>query len=157
MKLQRVLTWQEFQRRLSESFLWGLLKDKMHNLKYYKAVKGLIFCKNKFLVLEKENFVGGKFEVPGGRKDSGESDEETLKREIKEEVGLEVEIVRLLNVWYLDLPEKGIHLDGKTYLCKSDIDKVKLSKEHITYRWIEKEELKKLDCPNWLKEAISKL
>lgn len=126
-------------------------------MKTYNAVKGLISCKDKYLILEKENFLGGKYEVSGGRKDSGETDEETLKREIKEETGLEVEIQKLLNKWSLDLPEKGIHLDGKTYLCKSYSDGVKLSKEHINYKWVSKDELKDLDCPDWLKDAISRL
>jgi len=63
----------------------------------------------------------------------------------------------LLNEWSLDLKEKGIHLDGKTYLCESNSDNVVLSDEHFNYKWIERKELEKLDCPNWLKDAIFKL
>ncbi len=78
-----------------------------------------------------------------------------MKREVKEEVGLKIEIQRVLNEWSLDLPEKGIHLDGKTYLCKSNSDKIILSEEHIKYKWIEKEELKDLDCPDWKMQFLN--
>ncbi|MCK4729862.1 MAG: NUDIX domain-containing protein [Candidatus Aenigmarchaeota archaeon] len=107
--------------------------------------------------LQNECFIGGKYEVPGGRKEFGETDDEALKREIKEEVGLEIKIQELLNEWSLDLKEKGIHLDGKTYLCESNSDNVILSDKHLNYKWIERKELENLDCPNWLKDAISKL
>ncbi len=130
----------------------------MTKLKHYQAIKGLILFQNKILVLEKEDFIGGRYEVPGGRKDElNESDESTLKREVKEEVDLEIKIKKLLNIWSLDLPQKGIHLDGKTYLCEALSDKVKLSEEHISFKWVTKEELRKLDVPDWLKEAISKI
>ena len=40
----------------------------------------------------------GKWDLPGGGFEFGESPEETLKREIKEETGLDVSSYRLLNV-----------------------------------------------------------
>jgi 8-oxo-dGTP diphosphatase len=126
-------------------------------LKNYEALKGLIQYKNKFLIIETKGFVGGRYEIPGGRKKPRENEKIALKREVMEEVGLEIRIIRLLNTWFLDLPEKGIHLDGKTYLCKSDSNQVRLSGEHINYLWVSKEELKKLDVPFWLKDGISKL
>ena len=139
-------------------YVFKFFSNNMANLKDYKAVKGLIFYQNKALILEKEEFIGGKYEIPGGRKiDPKESDEVALKREVKEEVGLEIKVERWLNKWSLDLLKKGIHLDGKTYLCEAYTDKVALSEEHISYKWVLKEELTKLDFPIWLKEAISKL
>jgi len=43
------------------------------------------------------------------------------------------------------------------HLCESNSDNVVLSDEHFNYKWIERKELEKLDCPNWLKDAIFKL
>jgi 8-oxo-dGTP diphosphatase len=126
-------------------------------LKYYEAVKALIQYKNKFLVLKKEDFIGGKYDSPGGRKLPNEDDESALKREVKEEVGLEIKIIKLLNKWTLDLQKKGIHLDGKTYLCKSSSDNVRISEGHTSFSWVSKEKLKKLSIPSWLKNAISQL
>jgi len=126
-------------------------------LKKYKAVKALIRYKNKFLLLKKEDFIGGEYDLPGGRKNPQEDDESALEREVKEETGLKIKIVKLLNSWSLDLPEKGIHLDGKTYLCESYSDKVKIGEEHSGYIWVTKECLKKCNIPSWLEDAIYQL
>ena len=126
-------------------------------LEKYKAVKALIQYKDKFLLLKKEDFIGGECDLPGGRKNPQEDDESALKREVKEEIGLNIKIIKLLNSWSLDLPEKGIHLDGKTYLCESYSNKVKISEEHGGYIWVTREGLRKYNVPSWLENAIHQL
>ena len=49
------------------------------------SVKGLIVRNHKLLVLMKSS---GNFDLPGGRVECGESFEESLHREVKEETGL---------------------------------------------------------------------
>ncbi|KKW10205.1 MAG: NUDIX hydrolase [Parcubacteria group bacterium GW2011_GWA2_49_9] len=64
---------------------------------YYRvSVKGLVLdeTRTKFLVVQEDN---GFWELPGGGLDQGESPQEGLKREIKEEMGLEV-------TWVADNP-----------------------------------------------------
>jgi len=126
-------------------------------LKKYKSVKALTQYKNRFLLLKKEDFIGGEYDLPGGRKNPQENDESALKREVKEETGLDIKIIKVLNSWSLDLPEKGIHLDGKTYLCESYSDKVKISEEHGGYVWVTREGLRKYNLPSWLEDAIHQL
>lgn len=127
-------------------------------LKRYEAVKGLIQYGDKYLIVKQDKFIGGEYEVPGGRKNSpNESDEDALKREISEEVGLEVKIFQQLNEWSLQLPQFGIHLDGKTYFCKSYSNDVTRSEEHVYHEWVSMQKLEKLDIPPWLRDAIVKL
>ncbi|MBI2499058.1 NUDIX domain-containing protein [Candidatus Woesearchaeota archaeon] len=130
----------------------------MVDLKHFEAVKGIIFYQNRVLVVQAEKYEGGLYEVPGGRKkDTKESDEEALRREVLEEVGLEIRVKRLLNKWSVNLPKMGLHIDGKTYLCESSSNVVKLSGEHIDYKWLSLEELSGINIPGWLREAISNL
>lgn len=126
-------------------------------LKQQWAVKALIKYDEKFLVLKKEGFVGGNYDVPGGRKKKDEDDESTLKREVAEEVKLDIDIIRLLNDWEMDLPTKGFHLSGKTYLCSVDSDVIYLSDEHYEYKWFSKQEILDANIPFWLREAIGKV
>lgn len=59
---------------------------------YRISVKALILneTRTKFLVTQEED---GVWELPGGGLDHGESPEECLRREIKEEMGLEVTFI----------------------------------------------------------------
>lgn len=59
--------------------------------------------------------LGGLWEFPGGKIDAGESAPEALKREIKEELNAEIEVVRLLWRNLFHYPEKTI--DISFFLC----------------------------------------
>lgn len=60
----------------------------------------------------------GKWEIPGGAIEFGETLEEGLKREMKEEIGVEIEVIKMLQVADHILPEEGQHWVSPTYLCK---------------------------------------
>ena len=66
--------------------------------------------------------IHGKWEFPGGGIEFGEQAEEALLREVKEETGLEVEVVRLLpkvftNFW--DWPAGKLHVVILSFECKA--------------------------------------
>lgn len=66
-----------------------LLNMEIKNGYYRLSVKALIFdeSRTRFLLAQEDN---GKWELPGGGLDWGENFEEGIKREVKEEMGLEV-------------------------------------------------------------------
>ena len=71
-------------------------KIKIANKKipHYHVVVGLIRKNKKFLISKrfKNKFLGGLWELPGGKIKKGESARQCLKREIKEELDIQINI-----------------------------------------------------------------
>jgi 8-oxo-dGTP diphosphatase len=113
------------------------------------AVKGLILHEGKVLIIQRANddeIGGGTWELVGGKIEFGEDLETALVREIKEEVGLDVTVEKILyaTTFKTDPTRQVVIL---TYLCRSNNKDVVLSKEHIDYRWSTKEQLRLLLPP----------
>lgn len=124
--------------------------------KFGVATKAIIKNENgKFLVLyksETEEISPNEIDVPGGRMKFGEKAEESIKREVKEEVGINIEIVKPLRVW--GLIKDDLHLVGITFLAKYIDGEFMLSGEHTKYEWIDKEKILVGDYPEWIKEEF---
>ena len=111
--------------------------------KYFIAVKGLVFDGDKFLIIKRSAMARSKkgfWELPGGRLEFGETPEIALHREIQEEAGIEISIVKLLNSWIL-LRNNDTQTVGLTYLCIFKNGKVQLSQEHEEFAVINKDEI----------------
>ena len=89
------------------------------------------------------DFKGG-WEFPGGKIDAGETPEEALIREIKEELDTEVEVIELLDTVEYDYP--NFHLSMDCFICNIKSGDLVL-KEHEAAQWLTKETL---DSVNWL-------
>jgi len=60
----------------------------------------------------------GKWEIPGGSVEFGETFHNALQREVMEEIGVEIEIIELLGVSDHIIPEEKQHWVAPTYICK---------------------------------------
>lgn len=85
-----------------------------------------------------------KWEFPGGKMEAGESREEALRREIREELDTEINIGKLLCTVEYDYP--AFHLTMHCYLC-SVVSGTLVLKEHESARWLPAEALESVD---WL-------
>ena len=96
----------------------------------------------------------GIWEFPGGKIESGESREVALKREIQEELGVDIVIEDLICTTEYDYP--SFHLTMHCYLCNIASGEIEL-REHKSARWLTAETL---DSVEWLpadKEAIENI
>lgn len=126
--------------------------------RFYVAVKGLIFCDDKFLIIQRSDKTRGEFhywEFPGGRMEFGEKPEEALKREVKEETGLEIKPICPLNMWTF-FREENVQLVGVNFLCTTDSKKIQLSDEHLDYRWVEEAEVLSYNIHPTIKDEMAK-
>jgi 8-oxo-dGTP diphosphatase len=101
------------------------------------AVKSFIVKGNRILVIKRKNnnpHKPGAWEIPGGRLKPGENPFEGLKRETKEETGIEIEIMNPLGVHHFTRDD-GQKITMIIFLCKPLSDEVKLSNEHENYIW----------------------
>jgi 8-oxo-dGTP diphosphatase len=87
---------------------------------------------------EDVSFLPGVWEDIGGRIKQFEEPEHALRREVHEESGLQIEIVKPINVFHLFHGERIAANDMIiiTYWCKSRSDLVVLSHEHSEYLWL---------------------
>ena len=84
------------------------------------------------------------WEFPGGKMEVGETPEEALKREIREELSTEILVDGLFCTVEWDYPK--FHLTMHCYLCSLLTEALHLN-EHEAARWLAKEEL---DSVQWL-------
>jgi len=102
------------------------------------AVKSFVMNeKNELLLIKRRDndpHKPGMWEVPGGRLELGENPFKGLKRETKEETGLDVEILNPLGVHHFTRDDK-LNITMITFLCKPISHSVILSKEHTQYLW----------------------
>ena len=78
----------------------------------------LIFRAGKLLITQRHAQVhlGGLWEFPGGKREAGETFEQCLAREIREELGVEISVSELFEEVCHDYPEKSVHL--KFFICQ---------------------------------------
>ena len=94
------------------------------------------------------------WEFPGGKIEPGESPEDALKREIQEELGIDITIDEFLCTTNYNYP--SFHLTMHCYLCRVEAGEIEL-REHKSARWLRSEELGSVE---WLpadKDVIDKL
>ena len=98
---------------------------------------------------------GGLWKFMGGKIDPGETPEEALQRECREELALEIEGARIIDSVIHEYPEKTIRL---TLLeCRPKAGSVPQALEHQAIRWVTPEEMRTMPfCPADA-ELLSKL
>ena len=114
-------------------------------MKTVKVVAAII-CKENYIFATQRGYGDYKdwWEFPGGKVEPGETPEEALVREIKEELASDILVEKYLTTVEHDYPE--FHLSMACFCCSVKSGKLTLL-EHEAARWLPLDDLRQV---NWL-------
>jgi 8-oxo-dGTP diphosphatase len=106
-----------------------------------RVTAAIIFKGDNILIAKRSplKHLAGFWEFPGGKVEEGESEEQCLKREIMEELGIEINVMKFFKENIHEYSDRTILL--KAYLCEYINGKL-LLKDHDSVEWVEKTQLK---------------
>ncbi len=118
--------------------------------------------KDEVLILKRamESTTPGIWEIPGGGVEWGEDPVLALRREVNEECDLDVEIEGPIDIisYLKERDEYIVHAVNIVFkaFMKPDDQEVRISQEHIEYRWVRKNELNNLEISFFLTRLSTK-
>jgi len=127
--------------------------------RYPEATVGALVVnpKGEVLIVRSSKWAD-KHTVPGGHIELGESGEDAIRREVKEETGLDVEVLKLLLVQQAIYPKyycKHEHFVFMDYLCRTPDTRVKLDEKELQhYLWIDPCRALELDLEEYTRNFV---
>ncbi|MCI0745924.1 MAG: 8-oxo-dGTP diphosphatase MutT, partial [Verrucomicrobia subdivision 3 bacterium] len=111
-----------------------------------EVAAGLVFRDGKLLITQRppDSHLGGLWEFPGGKREPGESYEDCLRRELGEELGIEIVVGELVESVTHDYPEKTVTLQFFHCVWKSSEPQALGCPD---FRWVSPEELTGYEFP----------
>lgn len=99
----------------------------------------------------------GEWEPGSGRVESGETPVEAVHREAREETGLEVEVVGVVDTFHYYRGEGREEAIGIAFHCRAIGGELRLSAEHTAAEWVPFERLPLLETSDPLRAALATL
>lgn len=127
-------------------------------MRHVEVVAAIICYEDEILCMKrpkgKHEYASLKYEFPGGKIEVDETKIEALKREILEEMDMEIEVEKLFLVVNHVYPDLDITMHS--YICKVNSKKF-VMKEHVDFKWLKREELNQLEWTDADKPIVDKL
>ncbi len=115
----------------------------MEEIRFHITVKGIVIYNDQVLILKRVRPSSdglGYWEMPGGGLEYGETPHLALIRELKEETGLDIKIIKPVYTFTAIRPK--YQTVGIGFLCIPTNDQVVISDEHTDYKFVSKEDLR---------------
>jgi 8-oxo-dGTP diphosphatase len=132
-------------------------------MKLFVGMKACVVHDGKILILREapydEGTETGKWDIPGGRINVEEPVIDGLKREVKEESGLEIEFIETLGMGetFPTIKGEACHIVRIYSLCRALTSEVVLSNDHDTYEWIDPRSYNEREFVSDVREIIEKV
>jgi 8-oxo-dGTP pyrophosphatase MutT (NUDIX family) len=128
---------------------WGILAPRTSEREPLVVVQAAICGERGVLLAERADLRG--WELPGGTREPGESDERALERELREELGIEIEIERHVGDWR----RSGFRPHtARVYRCRARGEPVPLGEETLAVAWFPVDALPGTLFP-WYREPLA--
>jgi 8-oxo-dGTP diphosphatase len=126
-------------------------EDGFRNLKFeirnsIEVAAGLVFRNGKLLITQRhaKAHLGGLWEFPGGKREADETFEQCLIRELREELGIEVEVRELVESLTHAYPEKTVVLNFfRCRWLKNEPQAI----DCLDLKWVNAAELRNFEFP----------
>ena len=120
------------------------------------AVGVIVNPKGEILIAKRPEHLhqGGKWEFPGGKVEKGETVEQALRRELKEEVNIDVLATKPFMDIQFDYPDKSVFLDVHKVMSFAGCAK---GLEGQKVLWVAKEQLVNFEFPDGNISIVEKL
>jgi 8-oxo-dGTP diphosphatase len=120
------------------------------------AQKAMIRKGNEFLILKRSPdrpTYPNHWDFPGGMLEHGEDPEKGILREVSEESGLKVNVIKPIFCASRNVNDR--HVFFVVYECELVSGEIQLSNEHTEFRWANREEILKLPVEYYLKAFLT--
>lgn len=122
------------------------------------TIGAMVFDTEENILLLNSQKWGRKYIFPFGHVEFGETLEDAVKREVKEETDLNVENVKFLRVVEFINPSdhyiKNLHFIGLQHTCKTYEKEAKINREAQSYVWVAPSEALKMDLEKGTRATI---
>ncbi|MDG6244549.1 MAG: (deoxy)nucleoside triphosphate pyrophosphohydrolase [Methanolobus sp.] len=127
-------------------------------MKHYNVVAAIVMNDDKILCVQRDygkyDYISLKYEFPGGKMKSGETKKQALKRELLEELDMNIKIEKDFLTVRHQYPDFSITMHS--FICRASNLDLNL-KEHIDFKWLNSEGLSSLDWAEADLPIVSKL
>lgn len=128
-------------------------------LPFSLSVKAIVMDKDKRCLVLRRSMASknnaGKWEFPGGKLDPGESFDNALEREVHEETGLEITLLRPFDTAMSSIQDRRVVY--LFMLAETGTDRVRLSDEHDAFQWVAVDRLAEVDLARQFQSVAQRM
>ena len=121
------------------------------------VVIGIVCRDGSFLISQRraDQHLGCFWEFPGGKRENAENELQTLHRELREELNLEIEGAQFFHRLEYEYPDRYLRLSF--YLCKTAAGSEPRALQVERFKWVSRDQLKSYRFPPANEPILDKL